>query len=81
MMTLIAGAVTNLILDPILIFGLAGIPALGIRGAAVATVIGQWVAAIMAVILNKWRNPLVNVRLHGYRPQKQILKQIGRAHV
>lgn len=76
MMTLIAGAVTNLILDPILIFGLAGIPALGIRGAAVATVIGQWVAAIMAVILNKWRNPLVNVRLHGYRPQKQILKQI-----
>ena len=76
MMTLIAGAVTNLILDPILIFGLAGIPALGIRGAAIATVIGQWVAAILAVILNKERNPLVNVRFHGYRPQKQRLKQI-----
>lgn len=76
MMTLIAGAVTNLILDPILIFGLAGIPALGIRGAAIATVIGQWVAAILAVILNKERNPLVNVRFHGYRPQKKILKQI-----
>lgn len=71
MMTLIAGAVTNLILDPILIFGLAGIPALGIRGAAIATVIGQWVAAILAVILNKERNPLVNVRFHGYRPQKK----------
>ena len=76
MVTLIAGALTNLILDPIFIFGLAGLPAYGIKGAAMATVIGQWVAAILAIILNKTRNPYVNIRFRGYRPKKSVLKQI-----
>lgn len=51
MVTLIAGALTNLILDPIFIFGLADLPAYGIKGAAMATVIGQWGAAIPILTL------------------------------
>ena len=50
MLAQIVGAITNIILDPILIFGYFGIPSLGIAGAAIATVIGQIVAAIIVGI-------------------------------
>ena len=56
MITQTVGAVTNIILDPILIFGWFGLPEMGIAGAALATVIGQWLAAILAIILNKKYN-------------------------
>ncbi len=78
MLSLVAGAVTNLILDPILIFGLLGAPALGIRGAAIATVIGQWVSAAVAILLNRIRNPLIRVKFGGYRPDKKVFLQIYR---
>ncbi|MCD8068354.1 MAG: MATE family efflux transporter [Lachnospiraceae bacterium] len=78
MISLVAGAVTNLILDPIMIFGLLGFPALGIRGAAVATVIGQWVAAFIAVLLNIRRNQIVRVGLKGYHFDQGILFRIYR---
>ncbi|MCD8189519.1 MAG: MATE family efflux transporter [Clostridiales bacterium] len=76
MVSLIIGAVTNLILDPILIFGLLGLPAMGIRGAAIATVIGQWASGAAAVLLNHFHNPMVNVSLKGFRFNGQVLGQI-----
>lgn len=78
MLSLVAGAVTNLILDPILIFGLFGLPATGVWGAATATVIGQWVSAAVAVMLNTVHNPTVKVKLTGYHPDKGTLLQIYR---
>lgn len=52
MISLIIGAVVNMILDPVFIFGFSFIPAMGIKGAAIATVIGQWCGGIVAVFLN-----------------------------
>ncbi len=72
------GAVLNILLDPVFIFGFAplGIPKMGIAGAAVATVTGQWVAAIMAIIFNLTKNPDVQLKLRNLRPQKEIMGKI-----
>ena len=72
------GAVLNIILDPIFIFGFAplGIKPMGIAGAAVATVSGQWVAAIMALIFNFTRNPDVQLKLKYMLPRKDIVGKI-----
>lgn len=56
MITQSTGAIINIILDPILIHGWLGMPAMGIAGAAVATVIGQWVAAMLALYFNQKHN-------------------------
>ena len=70
------GAVLNIILDPLFIFGGFGIPAMGVAGAAVATVIGQWVAAILAVIFNLKCNPDVKFGLQYLRLEKDVVKKI-----
>ncbi len=70
------GAIVNIILDPILIFGWFGLPAMGIAGAAVATVIGQWVAAIMAVIFNIKCNPDVQFGFKYLKPRKDVIVPI-----
>ena len=67
------GAVVNILLDPILIFGWFGLPKMGIAGAAVATVIGQWIAAIMAVIFNFKCNPDVQFALKYLKPKKDVI--------
>ena len=59
MITQCVGAVLNIILDPIFIHGRFGIPAMGLAGAAVATVTGQWVAAMLALYFNEKHNPEV----------------------
>ncbi len=78
MITQGTGAIINLILDPIMIFGLLGMPKLGIRGAAVATVIGQIIAAIVACVLNVKKNKEINIRLRGFRPDGAMIAQIYR---
>jgi len=76
MVSLIVGAVTNIILDPIMIFGYLGCPALGIRGAAIATVIGQWVGAAVALLLNRFHNPDVQVSFKGFRLEGKTVAAI-----
>lgn len=76
MITQLVGALINIILDPILIFGLLGMPKFGVSGAALATVIGQIVAAITAVIINYKKNHEVKLDFKGFRPSGSIIKQI-----
>ena len=76
MITQGTGAVVNIILDPILIHGWLGMPKMGIAGAAVATVIGQWIAAILAVIFNLKCNPDVQFSLDVIKPKAAAIKPI-----
>ena len=76
MITQTTGAIINLILDPIFIFGLFGMPAMGVKGAALATVIGQIVAAIFSFILNIRVNKEIQLRFRGFRPDKEIIGKI-----
>lgn len=72
------GAVMNIVLDPIFIFGFEplGIPAMGIAGAAVATVLGQWFGAILVVIFNLFCNPDVKFSWDCFCPRKSTLVPI-----
>ena len=76
MFIMLSGAVTNLILDPIMIFGLLGCPAMGVKGAAIATVAGQILAFVFSlwVLATKCKN--VTVTLRGFRFRAQTLKDI-----
>jgi len=76
MITQSTGAIINIILDPILIFGLFGFPRLEVMGAAIATVVGQIVAACLALFFNLTRNPDVQFTWAGLKPDKGIIKSI-----
>lgn len=76
MITQGVGAVTNIIFDPILIFGLFGFPKMGVTGAAVATVMGQIVAMILALFFNMLCNPEISISFKNFRPNKRIIKNI-----
>ncbi len=72
----IAGAITNIILDPIMIYGLLGCPEMGVKGAAYATVIGQCVSWILALIFHlKVNKDIMNKRKY-FKPSAQVIKGI-----
>lgn len=81
MYTQLCGAVLNLILDPILIFGLFGLPAMGTAGAAIATVIGQIVSGLMAIFFNTRKNREITIHLRAIRPDGKIIGEIYRVAV
>ena len=76
MIVQLSGAVINLILDPILIFGMGGIPAMGVKGAAIATVVGQCVAAVVGIALNIVCNKEITFRAKCFLPKLALLKEM-----
>jgi len=70
------GAIVNIILDPCFIFGLGFFPKLGVRGAALATVIGQFTAAVLGLLLNKRFNKEITINPKQYSPKISIIKKI-----
>ncbi|MEE1314706.1 MAG: MATE family efflux transporter [Faecalimonas sp.] len=70
------GAIVNIILDPILIFGWFGLPRMEVAGAAVATVIGQITAGVVGIILNHRYNKEIHVSFRKFRPSGEIIKNI-----
>ncbi len=76
MYTQAAGALINIVLDPIFIFGLFGAPRLGIAGAAVATVIGQICGALLGILLNHKFNPEVQLSFHDFKLKMPVIRQI-----
>ena len=76
MITQGVGAVINIIMDPVLIFGVGPFPEMGVAGAAAATVMGQIVAGILALYFNLTHNPEIQPRLKGFRPSASIIGRI-----
>lgn len=76
MITQATGAIINIILDPILIFGYFGMPRMGAAGAAIATVFGQCVAAVMAILFNIKKNADLQLSFKGFKPVKSIIFNI-----
>ena len=76
MITQGTGAIINIILDPILIFGLIGFPRMGIQGAAAATVFGQIVAMLLALMFNATMNHDVTIRFKGFTPNGRTIRLI-----
>jgi putative MATE family efflux protein len=72
----VAGAITNIILDPILIYGLLGLPAMGISGAAYATIIGQIVSALLGLIFHLKQNKEISNGRKYMKPDFNIIKGI-----
>lgn len=80
MITQGSGAIFNIVMDPILIFGLLGFPAMGIQGAAAATVAGQIFAMLLAGTINHLKNHEVRIQVKGFRPHGQtiaVIYQVG----
>ena len=76
MITQMIGAIINIVLDPILIFGMFGLQAMGVMGAAVATVVGQIIGGIVSIIMNQKVNKEIRIQLKGFRPEFGLIKQI-----
>ena len=72
----LVGAVTNIILDPVFIFGFAFIPAMGVAGAAIATVIGQILAMLVSLFVIIFKDHAVNINFRRFKPDWRIIKEI-----
>lgn len=72
----LSGAVINIILDPIFIFGGLGIPEMGVKGAAIATVIGQCCAGLIGIILNVAVNKEIKIRIRNFLPRAELIREI-----
>lgn len=81
MITQGSGAIINIILDPILIFGLFGFPRLEVAGAAIATVIGQIAAMLLGLYFNHKVNKDIQIRIKDFRPSARIIKAIYRVGI
>lgn len=76
MLTQLSGAIINLIMDPLFIFGIGPFPRLGAAGAALATVLGQTSAAVMGIYFNRKFNKEIHVSLLNFKPDGEIIKRI-----
>lgn len=76
MITQGTGAIINIILDPIMIFGLFGFPRMEVAGAAVATITGQVIAVLMSIYFNQTKNKEIHVSFRGFRPHKKTIVNI-----
>lgn len=76
MITQLVGAIINIILDPILIFGMFGLPALGIVGAALATVTGQIISGGVGILLHHYKNREVVLKLENIKPDARAIREI-----
>lgn len=76
MLTQMLGAIINIIFDPLLIFGIGFFPRLGVVGAAVATVFGQICSMIFILAILFFKKHAIKITFKGYRPHKQIIKNI-----
>lgn len=72
----ISGAMINIILDPILIYGWFGCPEFGVKGAAYATVLGQMASALCGLALHLKANKEIKNRIHYMKPSREIIKRI-----
>ena len=81
MISQLAGAITNIVFDPLLIFGLAGFPKMGIAGAAWATVFGQIVGFAISLTLNLTKNKEIKFSIKGFRPHAKTIGEIYKVGV
>ena len=81
MISQLSGAITNIVLDPILIFGLLGFPKMGITGAAVATVVGQFVSLFVSGTLNFTKNKEITFNFKKFKPNGAVIAEIYRVGV
>ena len=72
----LVGALINIVFDPILIFGLLGFPKLGVAGAAIATVFGQFCGAMVSLAIHQKKNREIRITLSGLRPRSSTVRTI-----